>query len=516
MNIVILVITILSMAFTDLARASHDGQEDVCHNATVIFCDNFEGRAAGSGDLRRATYKNRGWENLSSHQVTQDSISAFSGAKGFTVYYPAGSNTGLGYLLGYFADASGNSVSAPEIYVRWYEKWSTNFVYSQISNKNIKAGEISGNDIHLYRHESPGGVALHTVVGGITPSWWTAGAGPNQPDTYHLFQLYNAAPFTLGQWYCLEARVRTNTNGSTFDGVVESWVNGQRVMQYTGLNIQRQNLVPPTNRQYSHIWIDGYWNCSGGATQGPGNACTPANAASTHPAQQRYHDNFVVSTSPIGCIGGVPPTPGVDLPPPPPQIDTNPPNAPTNLNVTELWNDLKQFVATIWSWLGPASAEAAVPNDKLTLSWTSQDRDIEYDLRWQYFAHSDWINLGLVNSMVLQLVTSFTPPIECQAGQDCWVCADARAKRKSDGAYGVWLSETPAGKVCNQFAVGPIVLPPPPDPVPVPTVDTFKNILETNTKLSFQYAPVDCPKGITKSTSTTKNGLRTVTLTCAK
>ena len=204
------------------AWAIQDNQEQICDSPAVIFCDNFEARAAGSQDLARHTYKNRGWENQSGHQVTQDGVSAFSGSKGFTVFYPEGSNTGLGYLLGYFSTATDAPVSTPDVYVRWYEKWSPNFVFSQISNKNIKVGEISGNDVHLFRHESPGGIALMTVVGGITPSWWTAGLGPNQRDTYHLFQQSNAASFQLGQWYCLEAHVRTNSNGATANGMVEA------------------------------------------------------------------------------------------------------------------------------------------------------------------------------------------------------------------------------------------------------------------------------------------------------
>lgn len=223
-----------------------------------------------------------------------------------------------------------------------------------------------------------------------------------------------------------------------------------------------------------------------------------------------YIDNLTVTTEAVGSGGTVPP------PPPPAPTDTSPPNAPTSLTVSGLWDGLKMLVATVWQWLGPASADAAVANDKLTLSWTSAPAGVSYELRWQSFAHSAWIDLGLVPSSQLALIVPLAPPVACPAGRDCYVCADARAKQLSDGLYGPWLSETPAGKSCNQFAVGPIVLPPPPDPIPVPIIDTFRNILETDTKLSFQYAPVDCPKGITKSTSTTKNGLRTVTLTCTK
>jgi hypothetical protein len=81
--------------------------------------------------------------------------------------------------------------------------------------------------------------------------------------------------------------------------------------------------------------------------------------------------------------------------------------------------------------------------------------------------------------------------------------------------FGQWLSETPAGRACTQFAVGPVVIPPPPAPEPI---DTFKNITETELTVKFQYVPANCPRGFSKATSAINKttGLRTVTLTCLK
>lgn len=41
--------------------AAPDGQEEICSNPAVFFCDNFEARALGSGDFGRQLYKNNGW-----------------------------------------------------------------------------------------------------------------------------------------------------------------------------------------------------------------------------------------------------------------------------------------------------------------------------------------------------------------------------------------------------------------------------------------------------------------------
>jgi hypothetical protein len=66
-------ITVVAVVFrtAPVLAAAPDGQEDICTNPAVFFCDNFEGRALGTGDLSRATYKNNGWSqsNLSSPLV---------------------------------------------------------------------------------------------------------------------------------------------------------------------------------------------------------------------------------------------------------------------------------------------------------------------------------------------------------------------------------------------------------------------------------------------------------------
>lgn len=115
-----------------------------------------------------------------------------------------------------------------------------------------------------------------------------------------------------------------------------------------------------------------------------------------------------------------------------------------------------------------ASANAAVPNDRVTFTLSGQQPGHEYEVRWQSFLHPAWLSLGLIPATQPTLMVPLSPPVTCPAGADCYVCADARARRLGDSLSGPWLSDTPAGKSCNQFAVGPIVLPPPPVPVPIP------------------------------------------------
>lgn len=408
-------------------------------------------------------------------------------------------------------DFYGNDSLRKDVWITWYHYLGSNWQSSggggvggvatkgiYMYMKSLSTGQVNGWVFHYFY----GGNQLTMSAQGIKDH-----KGPNGPgtgtaipyDTENMWQNVAAYDQPRSRWVCYEANYKLNDPGQANGRYVlystDMTAGGAAVLRASHTNREFLDSTPSGQMPSDARWFrfkfyrqDGWGDM--------------------------WYDNVSVTSYRLGCSGTPPPPSGDSggsLPPP----DTTLPNAPTNLTVTELWHDFKQFVATVWQWIGPASAEAAVPNDKLTLYWISSEPGVDYELRWQYFGHPDWINLGLVPSKNLQLVVPLSPPITCQAGQDCYVCADARAKRLSDGVFSQWVSETPNGKACNQFAVGPIAIPPPP---PIPTVDTFKNLIETELKLSFQYLPADCPKGITKATSTTSKttGLRTVTLTCAK
>ena len=82
----------------------------------------------------------------------------------------------------------------------------------------------------------------------------------------------------IGSWYCIEAHVRLNDSGAE-NGVFEVWIDGDLDAQRNGLNLVGGY------REYgiNNVFLESYWN--GGAPRG----------------QERYFDNFVVSTQRIGC-----------------------------------------------------------------------------------------------------------------------------------------------------------------------------------------------------------------------
>jgi hypothetical protein len=89
-------------------------------------------------------------------------------------------------------------------------------------------------------------------------------------------QLYAAA--NVGTWHCIEARARLNDAGQS-NGVMQLWIDGQLDASRTGINF----LGAYDDYGINAVFLENHWN------QG-----SPA-------AQERYMDNFVVSTQRIGC-----------------------------------------------------------------------------------------------------------------------------------------------------------------------------------------------------------------------
>lgn len=273
--------------------AAPDGQEDLCANAAVIFCDNFEARVTGSGDLTRRTYKS-GWALSEFNRMTVASGVGFGGGKALQFAYPAGVG-GIGYM-----DTAWSGQRT--IYLRWYAKWSSNWKWSPVETK------------HMFMS-----------TGGGVRSLWPGFVRWADPQLLHvrvngegMYQNDNGVMrVELDRWYCLEVRNTLNTAANVADGAVESWIDGVRHWNYPN-----QILVstPPFTNTY--LTISGNWNCLT-------SACT--DLRDQHPAMNRWHDNIVVSTQRIGCLGA-PPPPTTTLPPPPAPV-AQPPAAPSNLTL---------------------------------------------------------------------------------------------------------------------------------------------------------------------------------------
>ena len=84
----------------------------------------------------------------------------------------------------------------------------------------------------------------------------------------------------VGQWYCVETRVRVNDPGQS-NGIFELWIDGDLEARVTNLNWVGSYNAYGINA----LFLENYWN-DGSPRQ-----------------QERYFDNLVVSTQRIGCGG---------------------------------------------------------------------------------------------------------------------------------------------------------------------------------------------------------------------
>ena len=124
---------------------------------------------------------------------------------------------------------------------------------------------------------------------GLAPSSGTDAAGIVRTTEYNDFAHYRRLGVAwsrtpifdrthVGKWYCIEVHARLNDPGRT-NGLFELWINGAPEARIDGLNWQGAY----TEYGINTVFLENYWN--DGAPQ----------------PQERYFDNFIVSTQRIGC-----------------------------------------------------------------------------------------------------------------------------------------------------------------------------------------------------------------------
>jgi hypothetical protein len=95
--------------------------------------------------------------------------------------------------------------------------------------------------------------------------------------THGTTQIFDTS--NSGKWFCIEAHVKLNDPGQS-NGIQEFWIDGNLEARRDNLDFVRSY----TDYAINAVFFENYWN------QGSGRA------------QERYFDNIVVSTEPIGCL----------------------------------------------------------------------------------------------------------------------------------------------------------------------------------------------------------------------
>lgn len=235
--------------------------EAICNSgSSILMCEDWE-----DGDHVGWDW-NSGWNSCASTS-NADGYSGGSAIR-FTV---AENACECGYPEYTVANQTGT------VYQRFYIKYSSGYQYLSWTEQKMSyfRALINNGDAQAWRimlgikaksgDTSQGELVLDAL--GHSPRW-----NYNQAGTRYL---------TGDQWYCVEFSITPNTPGSS-DGALSVWLDGVLYMQHSNQNLK--NTGDPVNRG---PWLSHYYG---------GDPC------GTHPQQQIWYDQLVVSTSRIGCM----------------------------------------------------------------------------------------------------------------------------------------------------------------------------------------------------------------------
>jgi hypothetical protein len=313
------ILLLLVVAVLMLSGVAHAAPEAKCSDAPVFFCDNFEDRATGSGDLQNSKGgKTLGWLLSDFSTMTVATDQSFTGTKSIKHSYPACSwDTNQSDLCGAGFMTMLSAYNKNELYARMYSKWGSGagtWKWSANGTKHFNLATNGGADRQPWFNtvpSYPSGSGVHHVK--------------NEPDGDQPYAQNqgNNATFLENQWYCIEIHVVRNSG--TGDGVVETWVDDVLRMRHTNVNWGTHN--------WDDAMLSGYWNsfqclasqgCTQAECEGYDSAYTPSwngtKCSFSRVAQAKWYDNVIFSTARIGCIGGA----------------LTPPATPTGLTITLL------------------------------------------------------------------------------------------------------------------------------------------------------------------------------------
>lgn len=249
--------------------------------AQVIAQEDWETTVVDSGN------QFSGWDGPSGGGANIVTSEKVSGQRSLQLNYYAGGN-GAPYLYKWF-DAGYDT-----IYYRWYQKWSSNWVWQPVSTKmtntNVSPASAPGCAFEVLW----GNGQFVIQCGPVAEANW---------DSYNYYQnTGSTSTFLPGQWYCIEVKVKMNSPGLA-DGEISAWVNDELKISYPNRRLRGASTsdpAPSTAKNRAILITGSYEN-------------VPQN-------QTSWNDANVVSTQRIGCLGS-------NIP----KGDTTAPSAPTGL-----------------------------------------------------------------------------------------------------------------------------------------------------------------------------------------
>lgn len=209
-------------------------------HSKMISSTNFEdwkkGEPTSMSLFQEKGFQTGTWENSLEERTLIDTMQSASGTQSMRITYPTG---GVG------PDETGCQIQLKfekrdEAFASYYLRFSEDFTWGTTSYGGKLPGLAGGNCCS-------GGASCDGTNGfSARLMWRTGGKGVlylyhmDKPATYGedhnlIYPDGSHVNFERGKWYHIAERVKCNTDGDTYDGEVEIWVDGKQVLLLKGL-----------------------------------------------------------------------------------------------------------------------------------------------------------------------------------------------------------------------------------------------------------------------------------------
>ena len=209
-------------------------------SAQLINSTNFESHEVGTAYTRSIwqsdDFITDTWDNGLLERTSVDNSTSVSGSKSLRITYP----------VGQFGPGP-NGAQVPlmftpkdEVYMSYNFRFSENFTWGTTNFGGKLPGLAGGANCS-------GGAMCDGTNGFSCRFMWRTGGQAvlylyhmDKPGKYGedyplVYPSGENVMFEKGKWYHMAERVKMNTNGTTYDGEVQVWVNGYEVLHVKGL-----------------------------------------------------------------------------------------------------------------------------------------------------------------------------------------------------------------------------------------------------------------------------------------
>jgi len=236
-----------------------------------LHCDDFETQH----DLSVNYY------DISTNNFAVSADDKFEGQYSLRQHYDTG-QVDAGWISWWYCDTLDTQRSVPcqdEIYFRFYHKFEDGFQgmpQKMARIRNLGSGWDKRFGIHHWVSEYNGDYII--AADNYMPYSTQKVGGGNDYMPIERSDYSFSDPANIGRWTCHEVYVKKNTPGQT-DGAYTFWVDDVPIIEKINMD-----FIGSTSYNFNEIMLDTYWN---------GGSPIP---------QNRYYDNFVISSEKIGCI----------------------------------------------------------------------------------------------------------------------------------------------------------------------------------------------------------------------